>query len=244
LPNAEEIESPDKKVGEEAVIDLPTFSTKGKANQNLRTAQNRLTKEGYQAKILTPPISGATLRQLRLVSDAWLKSSTGSEKQFSMGWFHETYLRDCQIGIVTDPKGHIVAFASLIDGYNQAEVTVDLMRFLPDLPNGTMDFLFLSMILHFQSQGYVGFNFSLSPLAGLGEQPTSPRMEKALAYLSKHLSQFYNFKGLHFFKEKFHPTWHPRYLVYPRMADLPEVIVALVRADSGDRLLDYFKPGA
>jgi phosphatidylglycerol lysyltransferase len=69
-------------------------------------------------------------------------------------------------------------------------------------------------------------------------------MEKALAYLSRHLSQFYNFKGLHFFKEKFHPTWHPRYLVFPHMANLPEVVVALVRADSGDRLLDYFKPGA
>jgi phosphatidylglycerol lysyltransferase len=229
--------------GEEAVVDLRTFNTKGKANQNLRTAQNRLSKEGYQAKVLQAPISANTLRQLRLISDVWLKNATGNEKQFSMGWFHEDYLRDCPIGIVTDPDGQIVAFASLLDRYNQAEVTVDLMRFLPDLPNGTMDFLFLSMILDFQAQGYTGFNFSLSPLAGLGETPTSPKLERALAYLSRHLNQFYNFKGLHFFKEKFHPQWHPRYLMYPRLADLPEVVVALVRADAGDRLLDYLKPG-
>jgi phosphatidylglycerol lysyltransferase len=232
------------KIGEEAVIDLKTFNTKGKANQNLRTAQNRLSKEGFQAKVLSPPISAAKLRQLRLVSDAWLRSTSGGEKQFSMGWFHDAYLRDCQIGIVTDSEGHIVAFASLLEGYNQPEVTVDLMRFLPDLPNGTMDFLFLAMILHFQAQGYAGFNFSLSPLAGLGETPASPRLEKTLAYLSRHLNQFYNFKGLHFFKEKFHPQWYPRYLMYPRLANLPDVVVALVRADSGDRLLDYFKPGA
>jgi phosphatidylglycerol lysyltransferase len=28
--------------------------------------------------------------------------------------------------------------------------------------------------------------------------------------------------------------------VYPRLADLPAVVIALVRADSGDRLQDYF----
>jgi phosphatidylglycerol lysyltransferase len=47
--------------------------------------------------------------------------------------------------------------------------------------------------------------------------------------------------GLHLFKEHFRPHWEPRYLVYPKLSALPEVTVALVRADSGDRLLDYLK---
>jgi hypothetical protein len=34
------------------------------------------------------------------------------------------------------------------------------------------------------------------------------------------------------------------YLVYPSLAALPDVVVALIRTDSGDRLFDYFKPGA
>lgn len=46
------------------------------------------------------------------------------------------------------------------------------------------------------------------------------------------------------FKQKFRPRWEARYLVYPGLAALPSVVVALVRADSGDRLLDYFKPGS
>ncbi|HEY9606509.1 MAG TPA: phosphatidylglycerol lysyltransferase domain-containing protein, partial [Allocoleopsis sp.] len=70
------------------------------------------------------------------------------------------------------------------------------------------------------------------------------RLEKALHYLYEHLNQFYNFKGLQAYKEKFHPRWEPRYLIYPRRAALLDVIVALIRADSGDRLLDYFKPGS
>jgi phosphatidylglycerol lysyltransferase len=76
----------------------------------------------------------------------------------------------------------------------------------------------------------------------VGETQKSPRLERVLHYLYEHLNQFYNFKGLHSFKEKFNPCWEPRYLVYPRLTALPSVVVGLVRADSGDRLLDYFKP--
>ena len=46
--------------------------------------------------------------------------------------------------------------------------------------------------------------------------------------------QFYNFQGLHKFKEKFQPRWSPRYLVYPGPASLPAVVLALNRASSGD----------
>lgn len=31
---------------------------------------------------------------------------------------------------------------------------------------------------------------------------------------------------------------------FPSLTSLPDVVVGLVRADSGDRLLDYFKPGS
>ena len=100
------------------------------------------------------------------------------------------------------------------------------------------------MELYFQERRYDGFNLGLSALSGVGKTKSSPRIEKALHYFYEHLNHFYNFKGLHGFKEKFHPRWESRYLVYPRNAALPDIIVALVRADSGDRLLDYFKPGA
>jgi phosphatidylglycerol lysyltransferase len=118
------------------------------------------------------------------------------------------------------------------------------MRRRKEIEPGTMDFLFISMFQHFKERGYDGFNLGLSALSGVGDSEQSPRLERAIHYLYKHLNQFYNFKGLHAYKEKFHPRWEPRYLIYPKLAALPDVVIALIRADSGDRLLDYFKPGS
>lgn len=232
------------KIGEEAIIDLKAFTLQGKAGRNLRNAINRLTKLGYEVKFYQPPIAEGLLARLREISNEWLKMVQGSEKKFSLGWFDEDYLKECEIVVVEKNTGEMTAFANVVPEYQINEITIDLMRHRTEIEQGTMDFLFLSMFQHFKERGYDGFNLGLSALSGVGETKESRRLEKALAYLYKHLERFYNFQGLHAYKDKFHPRWEPRYLVYPGAAALPEVVVALVRADSGDRILDYFQPGA
>src|SRR5579883_673414 len=132
------------QIGEEAVVDLKLFNLKGKANQNLRTAINRLTKTGHSLKVFEPPISEELIQRLKPVSDEWLQVKNGAEKRFSIGWFDPAYLRECYIAIVYDPHGGIVAFSNLLTGYNRKEVTVDLMRHRKDVEKGTMEFLFAS----------------------------------------------------------------------------------------------------
>jgi lysylphosphatidylglycerol synthetase-like protein (DUF2156 family) len=51
---------------------------------------------------------------------------------------------------------------------------------------------------------------------------------------------YHNFRGLHQFKARFGPEWSPRFLVYPGATSLPAVTMALVRADSGDDLVESF----
>jgi len=232
------------KIGVEGIIDLKAFTLQGKAGKNLRTPMNRMTKMGYDVKFYPPPIADDLLRQLKHVSDEWLQMMQGSEKHFSLGWFDEAYLRECEIAVVHSPQSEIVAFANLVSEYQLNEITNDMMRYRRAIENGMMDFLFISMFQHYKERGYDSFNIGLSVLAGVGDTEESRRLEKVLRYLQEHLNRFYNFQGLHAYKEKFHPSWEPRYLVYPSLAALPDVVVALIRADSGDRLLDYFRPGA
>ena len=232
------------KIGEEGIVDLHTFTTQGKAGRNLRNSLNRFSKQGYKVKFYQPPIADEMLDRLKVISDQWLNEMQGSEKRFSLGWFDCNYLRNCEIATVEKETGEIVAFANIVPEYQLNEITLDLMRKLNDAEHGVMEFLFVSLFQHYQKLNYDSFNLGLSALSGLKEDRQSPRLEGGLDYLYEHLNRFYNFQGLHGFKDKFNPRWESRYLVYPSLAALPDVAVALVRADSGDRLLDYFKPGS
>lgn len=226
------------KIGEEAIIDLRQFTLKGKAGHGLRPAIHRCQRQGYGVRFYQPPLGDSLLIELRAISDNWLRSQQGAEKKFSLGWFDPDYLKTCVVGVVEDSQGRAVAFANLIPEYQLNEATIDLMRYQQGAPSGTMDYLLVSLLQYCQDQGYDTFNLGLVALATEETRPHS-RLERAVHYLYHHLNWLYPFEGLHTFKEKFHPLWQPRYLVYPRLVSLPEVIVALVRVDSGDRLQDY-----
>lgn len=231
------------KIGEEAIVDLNTFTLQGKAGKNLRASLNKFTKQGTRVVFYTPPIAVDLLQDLQQISDEWLQHISGSEKQFSLGWFDDDYLRSCEIAVVETTTGQRIAFANIIPEYQLNEITIDLMRHRSDIERGAMDFLFISLFQHFKEQGYASFNLGLSALSGLSNRTETNRLEKGLNYLYQHLEKFYGFQGLHAYKEKYHPHWQSRYLVYPRLTALPDVVIALIRADSGDRILDYFKSG-
>jgi phosphatidylglycerol lysyltransferase len=115
----------------------------------------------------------------------------------------------------------VSAFANIVPEYQRNEITIDLMRHRPQAEAGTMDFLFISLLEWAKTQGYETVSLGLSPLSGVGQSQDDPNVERALHYIYKNVNQFYNFKGLHAFKEKFHPCWQPRYLVYHNPASLP-----------------------
>ncbi|MGB9640269.1 MAG: phosphatidylglycerol lysyltransferase domain-containing protein [Anaerolineales bacterium] len=221
-------------IGSEAIVDLASFTLEGGENKSLRTAVNKLRRLNYKTVLLEPPISTEYLEELRSISNEWLTMMHGTEKRFSVGWFDDGYIRSERIMICTSPEGEIIAFANVLPEYQKKEVSIDLMRRRKNAPNGTMEFLFISLFEWAREQHYETFSLGLSALAGIGETADSPIPEKLLRRIYEHLTRFYNFKGLHEFKEKFHPHWEPRYLVYPGVANLVEVISALIRADSGD----------
>ena len=227
------------KIGEEATVDLRSFTLQGKGGKNLRPVLNKFNKLGYCVQFHTPPIADELLQELRAISKEWLEQMSGSEKRFSVGWFEDEYIKSCQVAVVRNQQGNPIAFANIIPEYHRNEITIDLMRHLSEAERGTMDFLFISMFETFKRQGYDSFNLGLAALSGVGDAALSSRMERGMHYLYEHLNQFYNFQGLRAYKDKFHPHWESRYLVYPQLAALPEIAVALVRADSGDRLQDY-----
>jgi len=229
-------------VGHEGIVDLGTFDLAGKAGKTIRTAIHRLDREGHTAEVVSPPVPQAVINELRDISDEWLTTMHGTEKRFSLGWFDDEYVRRAPVMVVHGPDGAITAFANIVPEYQLSEITIDLMRHRRDAGSGTMDFLFVNLIEWAREQGYGTFNLGLSPLAGVGEDPGDPAVERAFNFVFHSVSRFYDFKGLHRFKSKFRPDWSPRYVVYPGTLNLPPVLHAVVRAQSGGGgLLSYLR---
>jgi len=224
-------------IGEEGIVNLESFTLEGKESKPLRAPINKLTNAGYKFIVHQPPISDELLEELRAISDEWLSFMHGSEKHFSLGWFDDNYVRNSPIGAVHTPEGWISAFVNFVPEYQRNEITVDLMRRPQKIENGTMEFLFVSLFRWAKEQGYQGFNLGLSALSGVGEQADDPTIERVMHWVYEHVNQFYNFKGLHSFKEKFRPQWSPRYLIYSGAANLAQSWLAVIQANSGNRNL-------
>ena len=231
------------RIGNEAIVNLETFTLEGKAGKHLRAPVNKLSKAGYKFILHQPPIDDALLEELHTISDEWLTMMHGSEKRFSLGWFDEDYIRNSRVGVVYTPEHWISDFANIVPEYQIKEVTIDLMRHRRDIENGTMEFLFVSLFQWAGAQGYGSFNLGLSSLSGVGEQATDPAIERIMHFIYEHVNQFYNFTGLHAFKEKFQPEWSPRYLIYLGVANLARAWLAVIQADSGSNniLSGYLK---
>lgn len=199
------------KLGELAIIDLPQFEMKGSRFANLRQSYSRGLRDGLTFAVAPPEEVAAILPDLRTVSDGWLAHHDAKEKTFSLGAFEDGYVLAQPVGVVR-LEDRIVAFATLMVTDTKAEATVDLMRFAPEAPKGTMDFLFASILEYLRGEGYRQFNLGMAPLSGMARREAAPVWDRIGGTLFEHGERFYNFKGLRAFKSKFHPRWEPRYL--------------------------------
>ncbi len=216
------------KFGEEALVDLASFSLAGAASQNFRTALNKMTKNGYSFTVLAQESVPDRLEELQQVSDAWIAGKANREKGFSMGFFDKKYLRNFPVAIVQF-ENRIVAFANICPSGDKQALSIDLMRYINDLPNGMMDFLFVNIILWAKENGYKTFSLGMAPLSGLEQRKVAPLWNKAVTLVFRSGVETYNFQGLRAFKEKFSPSWTPRFLALSGGLSLPGVAADLVR---------------
>ena len=221
------------KLGEEARVNLSTFTLQGKKHDSQRGARNRFSKQGFSFGILTGNQVEQSLPELRHISDSWLMGKNTHEKGFSLGFFDEAYLRRTDIAVVRDQNAKIVAFANLWKTVNKQELSIDLMRYDPDIPGGVMEFLFVELMLWGQQQNYQWFSLGMAPLSGLERRPLAPLWHKIGTIIFDQGDEFYNFEGLYNYKAKFDPVWEPRYLAAPTGLSVPFILMTITRLISG-----------
>lgn len=220
------------KIGEEARVSISEFSLEGSSRKGMRRTIKQVGDAGGVFEILPAPQSNATLDEIKVVSDGWLSSKNTAEKGFSLGFFQREYLRESPLAIVRK-DGKIVAFANLLLGGEKEELSLDLMRSLPDAPNSCMEYLFIQIILWGKAEGFKWFNLGMAPLSGVEQRPLGPLWNRIAGIVYEHGEQLYNFQGLRQYKDKFDPVWEPKYLVSPGGWVLPIILANVASLISG-----------
>lgn len=226
------------KLGEEAVVELAAFGLEGSRGKPFRHALKHLENHGATCRVLCAQCVRDVMDDLRAVSDDWLEQKAGGEKGFSLGFFRPDYIARFAVAVV-ERGGRIIAFANIWPGPDRTELSVDLMRFHHDAPNGVMEGLLVHVMRWGKEQGYRTFSLGMAPLSGFERSPVAPLWNRLGSFLYAHGETFYNFQGLRAYKEKFHPVWQSRYLAYPGGLTLPRTLadVAALIAGGYGRIL-------
>ncbi|HOV14007.1 MAG TPA: bifunctional lysylphosphatidylglycerol flippase/synthetase MprF, partial [Spirochaetota bacterium] len=221
------------KYGEEALVDLESFSLDGKKNYQFRYSLNKLNKEGYKFEIIGKNEFAKYFEKIKFISDKWLDGKKTREKKFSLGYFDQEYLSNFDFAVIKKDE-EIIAFSNIwYSSNNKEELSIDLMRYLPNYSNGVMDYLFTNIIVYAKSQGYKYFNLGMAPLSGLTVSTFAPLWNKIGNFIFKSGENFYNFQGLRNYKNKFNPEWHPKYIALTGGFKLPFILMDIASLISG-----------
>lgn len=214
-------------IGQEAILELETFSLEGKERKSLRNGLNAIQKKGFTTAVLKAPQSLVILDELKVISDEWLKEFDRKEMVFSQGMFIADELIEQDIIVLKNESGKIVAFLNIIPDYAKDECTYDMIRKSIAAPGGSMDALIIELIRYAKGQKYSYLNLGMVPLAGL--EATASPAEKIMKFASTRLGNFKHYHSLRDFKEKYATFWENKYLIFDNDFDLIPLPVALVK---------------
>lgn len=222
-----------QKIGEEALVNIEHFRSSVATNKYFRNINNRFNKQNYSFEVLKPPYQDKLISQLKKISNSWLAGPGRTERGFMMGYFDPLYLQQCDIAVVRNPEGNILAFLNQIPTVKPGEANFDFLRSSRESPSNVNDFLMMNFINYLSGLGFERVNMGLSPLLGLTGQSDKKMIDSIFSFVYENADRFYSFQGLARFKTKYEPEWEDRYIVYTGgIPGLGRVFNALLRAMS------------
>jgi lysylphosphatidylglycerol synthetase-like protein (DUF2156 family) len=222
-------------IGDEAIVDCQKFNLAGGKMKGLRQACTRLARHGYTIEYLDP----SNIEPSRVTDIVELISMLRrgeAERGFSMmlGRLFNPKDKGLLLTIVHGPDGRPVAVCQFVPSPAINGYSLDLMRRDPgEHPNGLIDYALCSTIEHLRENGARGLSLNFaafrSVLDGERGEGTFTRVER---WALKRLSGIFPLETLWTFNAKYHPTWLPRYLIYPAAESFVPVAAAVLRAES------------
>ncbi|RMB61966.1 bifunctional lysylphosphatidylglycerol flippase/synthetase MprF [Tessaracoccus antarcticus] len=221
-------------LGDEAIVDVTSFTLTGRAVKGLRQAVNRVERAGVRAEFIDPSTATPEVRdKVRAIAE---KSRRGeAERGFSMTLSRLFDPADTGLLLVMalDATDRVLGFIQWVPAADLPGWSLDVMRrdTAEDVPNGLTDFLIVRTIEHIAEQGSrgLGLNFAVmrDTMTTPGEGFAGQVKRRVLDVVARH-SQL---ESLGRFNEKYDPAWVPRYIMRGSGDQLLAEGLAVARAE-------------
>jgi phosphatidylglycerol lysyltransferase len=232
------------KIGEDALVDLQSFTLSGKAGAPVRHSIARARRGELTARIYHGErLPDDVVAGMRRVSTAWLRQrEIHGQFNFSMGRFPNDWSPELLTAVAMDANGAVQAFVTWTPLYAANGWSLDLIRRDNDAVPGAMELLIAESFAWAGARGCERMSLGLLPLAGLDaetralEGPSAPPealIERGARYLHQRGVLLSSYASLRHFKEKFHPAWEARYLLLGEASATPQVLLALAQVMGG-----------
>jgi lysyl-tRNA synthetase class 2 len=206
-------------LGDEAIVDCPTFTLEGRSHKSLRQAVNRVDRAGYVTSFHDPATIDPSLRaQIEAMSDESRQGDTERGFSMTLSRLFEPDDTGLLLSVTRDPAGRVDAFCQWVPARDIGGWSLDVMRRrtdVEDLPNGLIDSTIVATIAHLAGRGErgLGLNFAMMREVLEGDPEAGSRMDALARPILQRLSQGTQMGSLSTFNEKFDPGWVPRYVI-------------------------------
>ncbi len=218
-------------LGDEAILDLESFSLQGRAIRKVRQSVSRLSKAGFRAELLeVPALDAATTEEVETVLERGREGAPERGFSMAMDSIHSQHDQDTLVVLARDTDGAVRGVLHFVPCYGRPAMSLSFMRRDPDTPNGLTEFLVVSAAGLLAERGVREMSLNFAAFAKWIHSPEK-RSEQALGKLIALGNPFFQIESLYRFNAKFFPRWEPRYLVYEGTFGLARASIAAMWAE-------------
>ena len=223
------------EIGDEAILDMRSFSLNGPGMKSVRQSVSRLQRRGYTTTVVRHgDVDPAYFDELSAAASRW-RGDGGDERGFSMalGRLGDSLDSQCVLVEAYDADGTLRAFLSFVP-WGRNGLSLDLMRRDPSADNGLVELMVASLAERAAAFGVgrVSLNFAMfreafERGAEIGAGPIARLWRQALLVASRN----WQLESLYRSNAKYQPEWQPRYICFEYPSDLPRVGTAAGSAE-------------
>lgn len=223
------------EIGDEAILDLRTFSLAGPGMKAVRQSVARLQRRGYTTHVERhSALDAERFAALDSAAARW-RGDGGDERGFSMalGRLGDELDGDCVLVEAHDEEGRLRGFLSFVP-WGRNGVSLDLMRRDPTADNGLVELMVSSLAERGTAfgAGRLSLNFAMfreafERGAEVGAGPIARLWRSSLVLASRN----WQLESLYRSNAKYQPEWQPRFICFEYTSDLPRIGTAAGSAE-------------